>query len=162
MIRPFDSKHTIHSVLLLLLLFFFDHNNDVVIAKEIIATNEWQKVGPTDTLPAGLEIRMDLSGGGNWARLPQPEIDPPQIAEQKHHDERCGPSCKQRQQERRAGLRGSHRRREQVVSSSYNYDSDRGATTSWSDAMTLLMILVFGVGVASCFRRSWRKGLHES
>jgi hypothetical protein len=159
MIRPFDSKRSIHSVVLLLLLY-----NDVAItaitAKEIIATNEWQKVGPTDTLPAGLEIRMDLSGGGNWARLPQLEIDPPLIAEQKHHDARCGPSCKQRQQERRAGLRGSHRRREQVVSSSS--DSDHGATTSWRDAVALLMILVFGVGAACSFRRSWRNGLHES
>lgn len=33
-------------------------------AKELIATNEWQKVGPNETLPAGLEIRMDLKNGG--------------------------------------------------------------------------------------------------
>ena len=82
-------------------------------AKEMIATNDWQRVGPSDTLPAGMEIRIDITTGDKWARLLQPE-------ETHHHDEpqhpRCGPSCKARQsQRRRARLRGTTSEQAAVV-----------------------------------------------
>mmetsp|Transcript_26799 Transcript_26799/g.40545 ORF Transcript_26799/g.40545 Transcript_26799/m.40545 type:complete len:99 (+) Transcript_26799:256-552(+) len=44
-----------------------------VVSKEIVATNDWQKVGENDTIPAGLEIRMDLSKHETWVRLVQEE-----------------------------------------------------------------------------------------
>eukprot|EP00563_Minutocellus_polymorphus_P007251 CAMPEP_0181039464 /NCGR_PEP_ID=MMETSP1070-20121207/10490_1 /TAXON_ID=265543 /ORGANISM="Minutocellus polymorphus, Strain NH13" /LENGTH=604 /DNA_ID=CAMNT_0023117331 /DNA_START=36 /DNA_END=1850 /DNA_ORIENTATION=+ len=39
-------------------------------AREIVATNEWQQLGENDTIPAGLHVKMDLSTGGRWAKLP--------------------------------------------------------------------------------------------
>lgn len=39
-------------------------------AKEITATNEWQLLGENDTVPAGLHIKVDLSTGEKWAKLP--------------------------------------------------------------------------------------------
>ena len=86
------ANNTLSSLLLLCVCRFGAH------AKEIIATNEWQKVGPTDTVPAGLEIRMDLSGGGKWARLPPPEEE--EDISQPPHAKHCGPSCKERQKQR--------------------------------------------------------------
>ena len=41
-----------------------------VLAKEIEATHEWQLIGENDTLPAGLHIRMDMTTGQKWAKLP--------------------------------------------------------------------------------------------
>ncbi|KAL9183303.1 hypothetical protein ACHAXT_005090 [Thalassiosira profunda] len=42
-------------------------------AKEITATREWQRLSENDTLPAGLHVRMDLSTGERWAKLPDDE-----------------------------------------------------------------------------------------
>ena len=39
-------------------------------AKEITGTNEWQLLQENDTIPAGLHVRLDLSTGQKWAKLP--------------------------------------------------------------------------------------------
>lgn len=101
-------------------------------AKEIVATRKWQRLGPEDTLPAGLEIRIDLTSGEKWARLMPPQSSSsssspqkdatttttttntqqqqqerqPQHVRQNHATPRCGPSCKTRQTERRRRRRG--------------------------------------------------------
>jgi len=41
-----------------------------ISAKEITATSEWQLLGENDTIPAGLHVRVDLSTGEKWAKLP--------------------------------------------------------------------------------------------
>jgi hypothetical protein len=46
-----------------------------VESKEIVATHEWQRLGENDTLPAGLHVRMDLSTGEKWAKLPSDDDD---------------------------------------------------------------------------------------
>lgn len=136
-------------------------------AKEIIATYEWQKIGPTDTLPAGLEIRMDLSGGGKWARLPPNE--PKDIPDQEvaPHKKRCGPSCKERQAERAEKRRGAgfllreqkhNRRREHELAPN---DDDVDANSSILHPGSILLVgLVVGIGVATQLRRR-TGGLHE-
>lgn len=42
-------------------------------AREIVATNEWQKLGENDTVPAGLHVKMDIATGEKWAKLPSDE-----------------------------------------------------------------------------------------
>ena len=44
-------------------------------AKEIVATNEWQKLGENDTIPAGLHVKMDISTGERWAKIPSDDDD---------------------------------------------------------------------------------------
>lgn len=88
-----------------ILMFVLCTITPFVMGREIVATNEWQWLGPNDTVPAGLEIRMDLTNGGKWARSIQPSEQQHQRKEE-HHEPRCGPSCKERQRARRAGLRG--------------------------------------------------------
>lgn len=44
-------------------------------AKEIVATNEWQKLGENDTIPAGLHVKMDITTGEKWAKLPSDDDD---------------------------------------------------------------------------------------
>jgi len=39
-------------------------------AKEVVATKEWQLLGEDDTIPAGMHVRMDLSTGEKWVKLP--------------------------------------------------------------------------------------------
>jgi len=39
------------------------------VAKEIEATNEWQKVEGNDTIPAGAHVRMDMTTGEKWVKL---------------------------------------------------------------------------------------------
>eukprot|EP00581_Thalassiosira_minuscula_P032494 CAMPEP_0183785234 /NCGR_PEP_ID=MMETSP0739-20130205/66394_1 /TAXON_ID=385413 /ORGANISM="Thalassiosira miniscula, Strain CCMP1093" /LENGTH=619 /DNA_ID=CAMNT_0026029233 /DNA_START=148 /DNA_END=2007 /DNA_ORIENTATION=+ len=39
-------------------------------AKEIVATKDWQLLGENDTIPAGLHIRMDMTTGEKWVKLP--------------------------------------------------------------------------------------------
>lgn len=41
-----------------------------VSAKEIEATNEWQLLGENDTIPAGMHVRMDMTTGEKWVKLP--------------------------------------------------------------------------------------------
>lgn len=87
-----------------------------VQGKELVATHEWQRIGPNDTLPAGMEIRIDMTTGEKWARLLQPSDEGDdtgkgsQDEQHEHpHAPRCGPSCKERQKQRaarRRGLRG--------------------------------------------------------
>ena len=43
--------------------FLFGH------AKEIAATNEWQRVEGNDTIPAGAHVRMDMTTGEKWVKL---------------------------------------------------------------------------------------------
>uniref|UniRef100_A0A6U9WBC5 Nucleotide exchange factor SIL1 n=1 Tax=Pseudo-nitzschia australis TaxID=44445 RepID=A0A6U9WBC5_9STRA len=43
--------------------FLFGH------AKEIEATNEWQRVEGNDTIPAGAHVRMDMTTGEKWVKL---------------------------------------------------------------------------------------------
>ena len=38
-------------------------------AKEIVATNEWQKLSENDTVPAGLHVKIDITTGEKWAKL---------------------------------------------------------------------------------------------
>eukprot|EP00550_Attheya_septentrionalis_P007833 CAMPEP_0198286064 /NCGR_PEP_ID=MMETSP1449-20131203/5223_1 /TAXON_ID=420275 /ORGANISM="Attheya septentrionalis, Strain CCMP2084" /LENGTH=580 /DNA_ID=CAMNT_0043983683 /DNA_START=324 /DNA_END=2066 /DNA_ORIENTATION=+ len=42
--------------------------SNAVEAKEIEATSEWTLLGPNDTVPAGLHIRMDMTTGEKWAK----------------------------------------------------------------------------------------------
>ncbi|KAL7429966.1 hypothetical protein ACHAXH_003507 [Discostella pseudostelligera] len=49
--------------------FFF------VESKEIVGTHEWQRLGENDTLPAGLHVKLDLSTGEKWAKLPSNDDD---------------------------------------------------------------------------------------
>eukprot|EP00568_Trieres_chinensis_P009238 CAMPEP_0183292812 /NCGR_PEP_ID=MMETSP0160_2-20130417/1729_1 /TAXON_ID=2839 ORGANISM="Odontella Sinensis, Strain Grunow 1884" /NCGR_SAMPLE_ID=MMETSP0160_2 /ASSEMBLY_ACC=CAM_ASM_000250 /LENGTH=83 /DNA_ID=CAMNT_0025453825 /DNA_START=263 /DNA_END=514 /DNA_ORIENTATION=- len=44
-------------------------------AKEIKATKEWTLIGENDTLPAGLHIRINLSTGEKWAKIPDNDDD---------------------------------------------------------------------------------------
>lgn len=151
-------------VQLLLLLLLPSRVLVLVNGKELIATHEWQKVGPTDTLPAGLEIRMDLSGGGKWARLLPEEIDPPHPLVAQEHVKRCGPSCKERQRVRAETRRASgyllrepqHRRRDQEVQE----EPLPHSSSFYSEAGLFLVGLTVGVGVATRVRK--RTGLHES
>jgi len=39
-------------------------------AREIVATNEWQKLSENDTVPAGLHVKIDITTGEKWAKLP--------------------------------------------------------------------------------------------
>ena len=41
-----------------------------VEAREIVATDEWQKLGENDTIPAGLHVKIDITTGEKWAKLP--------------------------------------------------------------------------------------------
>lgn len=154
-------------VLLLILPFFLA---PIVSAKEIIATHEWQKVGPTDTVPTGLEIRMDLSGGGKWARLPPKEIEDGNTnIEAVPHKKRCGPSCMERQQERAekrraAGFllrepRHNQRREQEIPIAEFNHPSLNSNSSMLQQAGILLVGVTIGVGVTTRFRR--RSGLHE-
>jgi nucleotide exchange factor SIL1 len=59
MILPLLVACTITSPLLLL-----------THAKEIEVTPEWQLLGENDTIPAGMHVRMDLSTGEKWVKLP--------------------------------------------------------------------------------------------
>ena len=43
--------------------------------REIVATDEWQLLSENDTVPAGLHVRMDLSTGEKWAKLPSDDDD---------------------------------------------------------------------------------------
>lgn len=77
----------------------------VVSAKELVPTKDWQSVG-NQTLPAGLEIRIDLTTGQKWARLVPTDQN---VHDHGHeeHPHRCGPSCHERLKNRRQGLRGT-------------------------------------------------------
>lgn len=41
-----------------------------VLAKEVEATHEWTLLGDNDTVAAGMHVRMDLSTGEKWVKLP--------------------------------------------------------------------------------------------
>lgn len=137
-----------------------------MVGKELIATYEWQRVGPDDTLPAGLEIRMDLSGGGKWARLPPKEVNPPHPdPPTSTHVKRCGPSCKERQRlraekRRSAGfLLREPRRAQQEQDQEFVHGSS--SSSLYHEAGVLLVGIVIGVGAAMRVRKQ-AKGRHES
>ena len=44
-----------------------------VIGKEIVATHEWQILGENDTVAAGMHVRIDLSTGEKWVKIPEDE-----------------------------------------------------------------------------------------
>eukprot|EP00984_Skeletonema_dohrnii_P030190 scaffold21476_cov88-Skeletonema_dohrnii-CCMP3373.AAC.1 len=72
--RPHRPSTTTKTLAILLLSLSLHLNHQVTItAKEITATNEWQLLQENDTIPAGLHIRMDLSTGEKWAKLPSSE-----------------------------------------------------------------------------------------
>lgn len=97
-----------------------------VVSKEIVATNDWQKVGENDTIPAGLEIRMDLSKHETWVRMVQE--DEKEDIEPQEKKKRCGPSCKDRQRAR-GNLRGRKRLTPKESSSSATWPLGKiGAT----------------------------------
>lgn len=58
---------------------FSHHDQHMILhgahAEEIVATNEWQRLGPNDTVPAGLHVKMDLSTGEKWAKTISDEDD---------------------------------------------------------------------------------------
>ena len=150
-------------------------------AKEIIATYEWQKLGPTDTVQAGLEIRMDLGGGGKWARLPPPspqEEDAPSDQQQQpqqqvvpvHHKDRCGPSCKERQKERAEMRRAAGFRLREPTHKDSIVDSWKSIAPNDNDTFSILIRcgifivlgLIIGVWVTTRLRsRNANNGLHE-
>ena len=39
-------------------------------AKEIVATTEWQVLADNETLPAGLHVKVNLSTGEKWVKIP--------------------------------------------------------------------------------------------
>eukprot|EP00961_Rhodomonas_salina_P128895 1736669-Rhodomonas_salina.2 len=39
-------------------------------AKKFVPTSQWQRVQPGQAVPRGLDIRMDMQGGGTFAKLP--------------------------------------------------------------------------------------------
>lgn len=47
----------------------------VVVAKEIEVTKEWQRLGENDTVPAGMHIRMDMTTGEKWVKIPDDDDD---------------------------------------------------------------------------------------
>ncbi len=71
--RPSTSKSTKLKHLAILLLSIHLRNTFQITAKEITATNEWQLLQENDTIPAGLHVRVDLSTGEKWAKLPATE-----------------------------------------------------------------------------------------
>mmetsp|Transcript_4892 Transcript_4892/g.10221 ORF Transcript_4892/g.10221 Transcript_4892/m.10221 type:complete len:635 (-) Transcript_4892:85-1989(-) len=68
--RPSTSTTKTLAILLLSLSLHNHHHQLTISAKEITATNEWQLLQENDTIPAGLHVRMDLSTGEKWAKLP--------------------------------------------------------------------------------------------
>ena len=128
---------------LLLLLGLLPQHALVVSGKELVATHEWQRVGPDETLPAGLEIRMDLDQGGTWVRLPpdkEKESQPP------HHPHRCGPSCHERLAQaalRRRGLRGGSSNHNNAAPSDTAVPNERMVQrVLWVLSLTIVGILI--------------------
>jgi hypothetical protein len=156
----FVSLSGSHTKLLLMLWAAVSSSIGCVDAKELVATTEWQRVGPDDTLPAGLEIRMDLSGtGGKWARLLPPSVPEDHGVLLEPSTPRCGPDCKERQRQRRAGLRGTTGIRQNGEAAPYE-----SFTPSYSSTVELLFLggaVVLSVGVARRMRERWRDRLHE-
>lgn len=151
--------NTLFSLLLLCACRFGAH------AKEIIATNEWQKVGPTDTVPAGLEIRMDLSGGGKWARLPPEEEED---ISQPPHAKHCGPSCKERQKQRAEKRRAAGFKLREASHTTRRRQHEEEELSEFGESPSILHVagvlmlgLTIGLGVATRFRRKI-EGLHEN
>lgn len=57
---------------------------------EFVPTREWQRVLDGQAVPGGLDIRMDLSKGGKWAKLPEGAPEPatePEPAAEKVEEE---------------------------------------------------------------------------
>jgi hypothetical protein len=67
--RSFNSVSSRWSLLILGLWFLVDKNSPVA-AKELEATKEWQLLGENDTVAAGMHIRMDMTTGEKWVKLP--------------------------------------------------------------------------------------------
>ena len=146
-------------------------------AKELVATHEWQRVGPHDTLPAGLEIRMDLEHGGTWARLiptpPQEESDDKQQQQEPPHAHRCGPSCHERLAQRRRGLRGGGTNHGAAAATSNNNpaannDSPPFApnkTVDWLGSLlsgtTIVVVMVLGLIITILYKQRRRSKLRE-
>ena len=201
--QPFFYFHnyavsiTRRSIKLILLLFawnlsFFSSSQQrsfiLVAAKEIVATHEWQKIKDGDTLPAGLEIRMNLGEeGGKWARLPpssdtdkrekQSDVGTANQQQQPHNPPRCGPSCKERlsKYKGKAGLRGTRKddnsqeekneEQDIIVEDHRNYleRSPENATVLSSLLVPVFAIigLITGVLTAGKIRRTTKIGMHE-
>lgn len=144
---------------MLLFLLWVALGISCIDAKELVATTEWQRVGPTDTLPAGLEIRMDLSEtGGKWARLLPPSA-PEQHDVLEHSTPRCGPDCKERQRQRRAGLRGTA-----GIRASGEEARNESFTPSYSGTVELIFLggaIVLIAGVVLRMRERWSRRTHE-
>jgi hypothetical protein len=69
------SPRWLVALLLHLTLLLSTCHHFAVVAKEIEVTKEWTKVGENDTVPAGMHIRMDMTTGGKWVKLPDDEDD---------------------------------------------------------------------------------------
>lgn len=74
-------KNSIKKPHLLLLVFMFLSWNTwntsikVINAAEIVPTKEWALLKEGETIPAGLHIKMDLSTGEKWVKLPDVDND---------------------------------------------------------------------------------------
>ena len=164
--------------MMMLLLLTLSIIAPTVYGNEIIATYEWQKVGPTDTLPAGLEIRMDLSGGGKWARLPPKEIENGNPKADVAHEKRCGPSCQERQRDRAEKRRAAgfllrepkhnDQRRDQEMeweSSSHHHRQQQSSSSVFSMLWQVSIFglgIAMGVGITSSLRKARTSGeMHE-
>eukprot|EP00986_Skeletonema_menzelii_P013063 scaffold7400_cov122-Skeletonema_menzelii.AAC.12 len=79
-----SSKSTTKLVVAILLLSITLHHQPIISAKEITATNEWQLLQENDTIPAGLHVRMDLSTGEKWVKLPSSSSDESEVTEEEN------------------------------------------------------------------------------
>lgn len=136
------------------------HDSARVYGKEIVATKEWQRVGPGDTLPAGLEIRMDLSTGEKWARLIPPNEETQESSEQANHPHtpRCGPSCKARQEERRRrrqALRGSSSNR---LAETIDAPAISSVSNNENDTLHLLLVILLAFVASGILIMAVRRG----
>lgn len=49
--------------------------SSLVRAVEVVVTKEWQQLGENDTIPAGMHVRMDMTTGEKWVKLPDETDD---------------------------------------------------------------------------------------
>jgi len=73
--RPATRPATLLACLYCLLPLLLGALLPAARCREIVATDEWQLLSENDTVPAGLHVRVDLSTGQKWAKLPSDDED---------------------------------------------------------------------------------------
>ncbi|KAL7528592.1 hypothetical protein ACHAXR_002524 [Thalassiosira sp. AJA248-18] len=86
MLPPSSSSKPIRLLRAIILGIAIISPSILVQSKEIIPTHEWQLLSEDDTIPAGLHVRMDLSTGEKWAKLPTDDKRDEGIRAAIHHD----------------------------------------------------------------------------